>query len=193
MGSEDSLLTRVAKHLSEPPPKGDEGVDAQSMLLQLASAYSSGSATTVDSEVTQPTGFNPHAAVLFEAVLESAFLVANADGIFDDKERQAFVQVVHEACRGVVSNAQIEALLSDLSDLLEEDGIDKRIDMVGKSITRPEHGEEVIRVAGLLAHVSAGVSEVERDALQKMCSRFGLSPETLDKVLGEVESAVRKS
>ncbi len=190
MSSDDSLLTRVAKHLSEPPPNGEPKVDATSMLLQLATAYSSSGSTTVDSEVTQPTGFNPHAAVLFEAVLESAFLVANADGVFDAEERAAFVRVVHEACHGAVSSAQIEALLSDLSDLLDEDGIDKRIDMVGKSITRPEHGEEVIRIAGLLAHVSAGVSEVERDVLVKMCSRFGLQADTLDKVMVEVESAV---
>lgn len=186
--ADDSLLDTVTRHLSEPPA-GDAAAEARSMLLQLATAYSAGEGP-LDSEVTQPTGFNPHNAALFESVLESAFLVANADGHFDEVERKAFVRVVRDACEGAVGDAQIEALLSDLDDLLTEDGLDKRIEMVGRAIVRPEHGEEVLRIAGLLAYVSAGVSDVERGVLDKLCSRFGLAPRILQRVLAEVASAV---
>jgi hypothetical protein len=184
--ADDSTLNKVARSLSDAP-KGPDS-DARSMLLQLAVAYSSGE-QSLDG-ATQPTGFNPFAAALFEAVLESAFLVATADGEFDAVERAAFVKVVGDACAGKVSTAQVDALLSDLADLLNEDGLDKRIHMVGKTVTRPEHGEEVLRVAGLLAHVSAGVSPVERQVLEKLSERFGLDVVVLDRVLGEVRSAV---
>ncbi len=186
--TDDSLLVEVAKRLSQPPEAGRRHA-AQSMLLQLANAYSSSDQLS-DVEVTQPTGFNPFAATLFEAVLESAFLVANADGHFDDTERRAFVKVVQVACGGAVTDMQIEALLSDLSDLLADDGVDKRVEMVAKAISRPEHAEEVLRIAGLLAQVSDGVSDVERVVLEKLRVRFGLPPSVLDDVLGQVVDAL---
>jgi tellurite resistance protein len=73
---------------------------------------------------------------------------------------------------------------------LTEDGADKRVEMVGRTITRPEHGEEVLRIAGLLAHASAGVSDVERSWLEKLATRFGLEAGVLERVLDEVEAAV---
>jgi tellurite resistance protein len=186
--ADDKLLSRVARRLSEPP-KFAPGQDPRAMLVRLANAFSSGEQLLED-ETTRPTGFNPFAAALFEAVLESAFLVANADKVFDDTEREAFVHVVIEACGGEVSYVQLRALLADLRDQLEEDGLDKRIDMVGRTIARPEHGQEVLRIAGLLAHVSAGVSAVERAVLEKLTLRFGLPLSTLEEILGEVRSVV---
>lgn len=182
---DDNLLSRVAKRLSEPP-RFTPGQDPRAMLVRLASAFSSGEQTLED-EITRPTGFNPFAAALFEAVLESAFLVANADGHFDEDERNAFVHVVIEACGGQVTEVQLQALLADLDQQLAEDGTDKRVEVVGRTITRPEHGEEVLRIAGLLAHASAGVSAVERQLLEKLATRFGLDPGVLDRVLGEVQ------
>lgn len=159
------------------------------MLVRLASAFSSGE-QVLEEDITRPTGFNPFAAALFEAVLESAYLVANADGHFDATERNAFVHVVLEACDGQVSTAQMDALLADLAQQLNEDGVDKRIEMVGRTITRPEHGEEVLRIAGLLAHASAGMSDVERAMLEKLAARFGLDDSALDRVLAEVHSVL---
>jgi tellurite resistance protein len=185
---DDNLLSRVAKRLSEPP-RFSPGQDPRAMLVRLATAFSSGEQPLED-EITRPTGFNPFAAALFEAVLESAFLVANADGHFDSDEQNAFVHVVIEACGGQVSEAQLQALLADLAQQLAEDGSDKRVEMVGRTITRPEHGEEVLRIAGLLAHASAGVSLVERRLLEQLAERFGLPDGALERVLGEVQSVV---
>jgi tellurite resistance protein len=186
--SNPSLLDKVVKRLSEPPSFSSGG-EVRSMLMQLASAYSAG-VQEFGEESTQPTGFNPFAAALFEAVLESAFLVANADGHFDDEEHAAFVRVVIEASGRNVSPAQIDALLADLSEALEEDGLGKRIDMVAKTIQRKEHALEVLRIAALLAYVSEGVSEVERRALSELAGAFGLESGVVGRVLSEVERAV---
>jgi tellurite resistance protein len=51
--------------------------------------------------LTQPTGFDPEAARLFEAIVESAYLVATADGHFDSAEQVAFQQVVLAGCGGL--------------------------------------------------------------------------------------------
>ncbi len=187
---DEGLLHKVAERLAEPPSYTEDD-SGGSILTVAAAAYSSGARhIPPDEEVTQPTGFDPQAAALFEAVLESAFLVANADGEFDATERSAFQQVVLEACQGKVSQAQIEALLADLADLLDEDGVDKRISMVAKTITREDHAREVLRISGLLAHVSAGVSDVERSVLERLSDQFGLDRGVLSSTLEEVQQAL---
>jgi tellurite resistance protein len=184
---DDSLLDRVAKKLGEPPPYAAGSGVAGSILAASAASYGQRSG---DDDVTQPTGFDPHAAALFEAVVESAYLVANADGEFDDLEKSAFEHVVIHACAGNVAERQVAALLADLHDQLHEDGIEKRIDMVARTITKPEHAREVLRVAALLAQVSGGVSAVERGVLATLAGRLGLGETEIGEVLAEVESAL---
>lgn len=185
------LLKRVAQRLSEPPLYATDS-EQQSILALAASAYSSGLNSEVDDEEqTRPTGFDPQAAALFEAVVESAFLVAHADGEFDPDERLAFKRVVAAACQGKVSESQVDALIADFEDQLKEDGMVKRIEMVSRIITRPEQGGEILRIAGLLAAVSAGVNERERDVLERLAVQFGLGNEALEAALAEVDRAMQ--
>jgi tellurite resistance protein len=176
------LLDRVATKLRQPATSG-EGTPGS--ILSIAGAqYGSHQS---DEDLTQPTGFDPQAAALFEAVVESAYLVATADGEFDDTERAAFEHVVLAACNGNVSTVQLRALLADLSDLREEDGANKRLQMVARMIVRPEQALEVLRVAALIAHVSQGVSEVERKVLERLASECRLDAGAVDGALAEAE------
>jgi tellurite resistance protein len=190
--TDQGLLGRVAQRLGKSPSYADNA-DHGSMLTLAAAAYSSGVKTLGHEEVTQPTGFDPAAAALFEAVIESAFLVAHADNEFDDTERQAFENVLLAACEGNVSEAQIQALLADFGQLLQEDGLDKRLSMVTKAITKPEHGREVLRIAALLAAVSAGVNEEERAVLERLAHLLDADPGALDRALREVNAALEPS
>ncbi|MEN9579034.1 MAG: hypothetical protein RJA70_2043 [Pseudomonadota bacterium] len=184
---DEGLLNKVAARIAEPPGYAADGLTG-SLLTVAAAAYSSGARSVED--VTQPTGFDPQAAALFEAVLESAFLVANSDGHFDAIERGAFRHVILTACQGRVSELQIDALLADLSDQLEEDGLSKRIEMVAKTIQREDHAKEVLRIAALLARVSSGVSAEERQVLERLSDQFGLDRSTVPEALAEVEQAL---
>ena len=177
-----TLLHKVATKLREP---ASFSAGATTSILTMAGAQYA--ANSGDADLTQPTGFDPQAAVLFEAVIESAFLVANADGHFDEMEQDAFKRVVVEACDGAVAEHQVTALLADFSDQLEEDGIDKRVRMVGRLITKREQALEVLRVAGLIAHISEGVSRVERDILEKLSKEFQLDQAAVEGVLADVE------
>jgi tellurite resistance protein len=180
-----SLLDKVAGKLRQPASGADGG---EGSILSIAgSRYGSQHG---DEELTQPTGFDPQAAALFEAVVESAYLVATADGEFDDTERAAFEHVVLTACSGSVSAAQLRALLADLADLREEDGPDKRVHMVARTISRPEQAHEVLRVAALIAHVSQGVSAVERQVLDRLAAEFNLGPAAVDGAIAEAERAL---
>jgi tellurite resistance protein len=180
-----SLLDKVAGKLRESAVS--VGSAAGSILSLSGAQYGSHQG---EEDLTQPTGFDPQAAALFEAVVESAYLVANADGDFDATERAAFEQVVLSACAGSVTEAQLRALLLDLGDLLEEDGADKRAQMVARTIAKPEQAREVLRVAALIAQVSEGVSDVERKTLDKLASEFHLPAGAVDTALAEVERAL---
>lgn len=184
-----SLIERVAHGISRPGQAAPAGV-AASILTQAAKSYG---ARPVLDEATVPTGFDPAAAALFEATIEAAFLVANSDGVFDDDERAAFESVVTQACSGQVQPTQLSALLADLCEQLTDDGIEKRTRMVARTITRRDHQLEVLRIAALMAHISGGVSDPERQVLEHLARGFDLEQDTVDNALTEAESVLKAS
>ncbi len=186
MAPNQSLLNRVAATIGRAPQYADA---AGHLSILAASAVSYGSLPQ-DHDATQPTGFDPEAAALFEAVVESAYLVANADGEFDETEQQAFRHVVVSACNGRVAEKQVTALLADLHDLLAEDGMEKRIRMVARHVRRPDHAREVLRVAALLAAVSCGVSAEERQVMNQLAAELKLGDDALAAAIAEVERAL---
>ncbi len=184
--ADQSILDKVANKLGKAPSYADDDIKS-SILSAAATSYGN---KPVGDESTIPTGFDPHAAALFEAVVEASFLVAKADGEFDETEQTAFKHVVMSACGDSVAERQVEALLADLSDLLDEDGMEKRIAMVARTVTKPEHAREVLLIAGLLAHVSDGVSAEERSVLEKLAKNFGLESSVVEEALAEVTQAL---
>lgn len=178
-----NMLARVAR------TRHGETADASqdSSILTLAAA-SYGSRPTDESTV--PTGFDPHAAALFESIVEGAYIVATADGVFDDDERKAFERIVTAACGGAVAQRHIADLISDLSDQLEEDGLDTRLERLGAGISRREHAQEVIRIAALIAQSSEDVSDVERTVLEKLAASCKLEASEVDAALADVKRAL---
>lgn len=196
MAVDQSLIEKVAAALriaraSMPPSTvvvdaSQRGRDKDSILARAAELY----AVRPESEKTPPTGFDPAAAALFEALVEGSFLVANADGDFDADERAAFEEVVLAATNQHVTSEQLAALLSDLGELLQEDGLEKRVAAVTSTVTRAEQQEEVLRVAAFIAQISGGVSDVERATMDKLATGFGLAPEAVEQALGAARQAL---
>lgn len=178
------LLARVARTAASSSAVPES---APSSILSLAAA-AYGSRPSEDATV--PTGFDPLAVVLFEAIVEGAFVVANADGVFDDEEKRVFQQVVVAACGGAVGPQQIAALVSDLGDQLAEDGLDARIEALTGVVSRKDHAVEVLRIAALLAQASEDVSAVERETLEKLASRWDLGGGAVDSALADVKAAL---
>lgn len=174
------LLARVARG-------GDVSTEAPASIMSLcANAYGA----RPQDEATVPTGFDPHAVALFETIVEGAYLVAKADGEFDDAERRAFERVVVSACGGTVSPTQITGLLADLQDQLDEDGLDWRVSQLAASVQKKEHAIEVLRIAALLADASEGVSQVERNVLAKIATACGLGEGEVDRAIQDVRAAL---
>jgi tellurite resistance protein len=182
-----TLLERVARCIAQPGSVAPTGART-SILKQSAASYG---ARPIFEEATVPTGFDPQAAVLFEAVVEAAFLVASCDGVFDEGERLAFESVVAEACDNSVQVEQLDALLQDLREQLSEDGMEKRTRTIGRAIRRRDHQIEVLRIGALIAHISGGVSEHERSVLEQLARGFDLPGGSVDHALMQAEIALQ--
>ena len=180
-----NLLARVARSSAKPGVPADPEKPL-SILSLAAASYGA----RPDEDATVPTGFDPVAVALFESIVEGAYLVASADGVVDDEERKTFERVVATACGGAVAPQQVAALVSDLCDQLEEDGIDRRIAMLSKQVTKKDHAREVLRVAALLAQVSDAVGAEERTVLTKLAAGLGLEAGDVDSALGDVKDAL---
>jgi tellurite resistance protein len=183
-----NLLARVARtphRLSDEPPRSSE----RSILTLSAAAY--GARPTDESTV--PTGFDPVAAALFESIVEGAYLVATADGVFDEDERSTFERIVTAACGGTVPSSHVSNLVADLADQLGEDGLDQRITRLASGVQRPEQGMEVLRIAGLIAQASEDVSDVERSVMNKIAAACQLAPGDVDRALDDVTKSLAAS
>jgi tellurite resistance protein len=180
-----NLLAKVARTPARPPADEEKSSD-RSILTLSAAAY--GSRPTDESTV--PTGFDPLAAALFESIVEAAYLVATADGVFDDEERSTFERIVTAACGGAVPPSHIANLVADLSDQLQEDGLDRRVARLAQGVQRQEQAIEVLRIAALIAQVSDDVSEVERTVLGKLAEACQLGEGAVDSALEDVKASL---
>ena len=75
-------------------------------------------------------------------------------------------------------------------DQLHEDGVDKRIAMVGLIVHNDEHRYEVLRIAALMAQISGGVDITERTVMDKLCAQFGLPGHAVQQVLEQAARAL---
>jgi len=180
---DQSLLERIAQGIARPAAPGVKA----SILTSAGELY--GTRPVLD-DATPPTGFDPAAAALFEALVEGAYLVANADGVFDEDERRAFEAVVLTATKRQIDPSQLAALLADLQEQLHEDGVDKRIQVVASTISKPEHQREVLRVSALIGYISGGVSEVEKNAMISLARAFGMSEADVQTAIDEARKAL---
>ena len=182
-----NLLARVARSAATPPGVPADPSKPVSILSLAAASYGA----RPDDDATVPTGFDPMAVALFVAIVEGAYLVASADGVFDAEEQRTFERVVVTACGGAVAPKQLAGLIADLKDQLTEDGLDARVAMLAKQVTKKDHAREVLRIAALLAQTSDDVSDVERAVLAKIATACGLAVDDVDAALRDVSDAVR--
>ena len=179
-----NLLAKVAR--TKAPSAADDVSSDSSILLLAAASYSA----RPKEDATAPTGFDPIAVALFEAIVEASYLVASADGKVDDEERKTFERVVYAACGGTVAANQVAALVGDFEGLLEDDGLDARVAAIAKQIAKKEHAREVLRIAALIAQSSEGIADSERVVLDKIAKACGLEPAAVDTALKDVKDAL---
>ncbi len=176
MGAEDNLEAIVGRLLTSSTGEAQ----TPSILIQAAMAFSH---RPFEDEDTMPTGFDPLASALFEGLVESAYLVAGADGVVDPDEREILQRIVTSACAGIVKPEHIQWLFGELDKRVKREGAQGRMKMIAEWVTSPEHRREVLRVAALVAKGARGVGPSERQALVTIASAFGMPEAAVDEVV----------
>jgi len=138
----------------------------RSVIALAAAAYAS--QPSVDS--TTPTGFDPFAVTLFEAIVEAAYLVATADGVFDADEREVFARIVAASADNALPRSDVHGLIEELADHLAVEGVDRRIARIAQSVRRPEQKIALLRVAILVALANDAISEPEEALIARLCN-----------------------
>jgi tellurite resistance protein len=183
---EMQLLARVARLAATPPSAPGTESPAPSIVALAAGAFRA----RPTRDATVPTGFDPLAAALFESIVEAAYVVANADGVFDSEERRTFELVIEAACGTALRADRVAALVSDLGNQLAEDGADRRIEALSRAVTREEHAREILRIGALIATISDAASPAERATLARIAAHCGLPSDAVAHALAEAERAL---
>jgi len=182
-----TFIERVAATIAQPGPNAPRGV-RHSILAQAARVHGQ---KPLGDEATAPTGFDPQAAALFEATVESAYLVATSDGPLDTTEDAVLRAIIGIGCDGKVSSEQMEALFTELVAARERETEDQRVEHISQIINNRDHQREILRIAAIMARASGGVRPVERELLDKLAHGFSLDGSAVDAAIAEAEETLR--
>lgn len=118
-----------------------------------------------------------------EALVETMFLAATADGKFSEVERDEFVSNLESLTDGRLSRARLSELLERARRELAEQGRERRLESVKQRL--PELGARRVALALAARMVAAdGVIEAsERELILETASVLGLEPEEAAKLV----------
>jgi hypothetical protein len=182
-----SLLDRIARGMAGLRD-GASGHAGDSMLAQAARSY--GARPVVDEGSVPTHRFDSAAAAVYEAMVEMTFLVAAVDGFLDDDARSDLMWLITAASNYFIQEEELEALLADLTEQLEEDGIEKRARMVSRTLVCADHQREGLRIAALTAYVFGGVSEHRRQVLEFLARFFQCDSDAVDQAIRQAEASL---
>lgn len=129
-------------------------------------------------------------ALLFDSIVEGAYLVAAADGTVDATELASIKSAVHVLTEDEIAEEDVDQLLGDLVDLRSREGEDARCAVVGKTLAESDTVTDGVRIAAAIAYVSAGLDLRELAVLHKIATAAGMAPSALTQVVNHVRDEI---
>ncbi len=123
-----------------------------------------------------------HAKVDVRTIVQCMAVVAGADGEIDANE----IATIRDICVKLTNSDIDEKTINKIARSIarNEDSVDDWLARIVGQMTA--QGAEIALKAGVLVALADGsVSEVERDTLNVMQTRFGFSENTVDKMIAE--------
>jgi putative long chain acyl-CoA synthase len=139
---------------------------------------------------TRGTVDDPGAAFLselghgeLEALVETMFLVAFADGHIGEAERAHFEHSVADLSGGRVHSEQFEHVVAQVRDRLEREGRDACIQAIEQRLATPELRQVALILAGDMAAADGTLHDAEREIIVSLAKAFGMSDDVTREVL----------
>ena len=166
----DKRITKVA------------GVSAQTAARAYAKRAEGASLTAAEREQAEE----------LDATIECMFLMAAVDGqVADDEIAQlaASLQAVLDT-KGGRTRVDIDSALTSLSSVLERDGWTARLDAVASRLKTEEARTFAFRLAAAVAFVDDHVAHAEAAAIDALSHALGLTSDTSQQILHEVQETL---
>jgi tellurite resistance protein len=167
-----------------------QGIEGLNNMLEQMTAYKEmlerEQAQTAANEA-QKAAEDEHRATEFGAFVETAYLVAAADGSVSDAETQRLSHGISQLTKGQISEQQIHDMVQAAASRLQSDGRDGRIQAIASVISDSGLRRAALSVATGLAWLDRGVGEKEGLALQALARAFGFSISELHQIMAQTK------
>jgi tellurite resistance protein len=128
----------------------------------------------------------PNQNEVFRAAVEAGYLVAHADGNFDDTERATLVKAIEVLSVGAVIEWEVETLLDECEARSKKEGAAARASAVGAELKKLGSAEAGLLIAAAVARATKKVDKKEAEMLKAVGAGAGLPQ---DQVLQIVKKA----
>jgi tellurite resistance protein len=125
----------------------------------------------------------PHQNEVFRAAVEAGYLVATADGTFDDTERETLVKAIEILSVGAVIEWEVDTLLDECEAHSNKDGAAKRAETVGAELKRLGGAEAGLLLAAAVARATKKVDKKEAEVLKAVGAAAGLTGEQVSAIV----------
>jgi phosphoenolpyruvate synthase/pyruvate phosphate dikinase len=130
---------------------------------------------------------NEKQSIEFGAFVETAYVVAAADGNPSEAEIASLSRGVSELTQGRYSQEDIHKMVQAAAERLETEGKDARIGAIASVITDPGLRRAAFLVAAGLAWLDRGVGEKEGLRLQALSKAFEIPMNEMHQLLGQAK------
>jgi tellurite resistance protein len=127
-------------------------------------------------------GYNP------TPVIDLGVLVANADGMINDRERELLLEVFQALLETKLTPEVVDALVSASAEVIKVAGTDARARLVAAILRDCDSVEPGLRVAIAIALTSQGLSDAERGVIDRVARAAGVAQHRVEELIEEVRS-----
>ena len=124
-------------------------------------------------------------------LVEAAYLIAAADGVVSETERQTLAETISAIVGGDLPPEELLAMLVAFADALNTDGLDQRLEVMAEALADVEARETAVSFASLVALCDREFDARERVMLLKIGAAFGFDEARVGVLLEHVASGLR--
>jgi tellurite resistance protein len=125
----------------------------------------------------------PNQNEVFRAAVEAGYLVASADGSFDDTERATLIRAIEILSVGAVIEWEVETLIEECEARAKKEGSAKRARAVGVELKKLGSAEAGLLLAAAVARATKKVDKTEADVLRTVGAGAGIRGEQVLEIV----------
>jgi len=120
------------------------------------------------------------------AMIETAFLMAVADGQMSSEEHEQLAATVQHIVADKVGADPVQTIIERLSESLNADGWEGRIAAVARALSAPETRRDAYRLAAGVSFIDGEVQDAEARLFGLLSQAFEIPSDEASKILTEV-------